>query len=306
MALGEYPVVESCPSSRTSPCSSQNAGRRALIQWWSAKPKLKPNSGRSKNGSVRPRTALRRSLASGGNGGLPANLRVMPITSCGVWKPTSSRRLATSSSTTCHGCRHSEADACNRGSRCKRRCKARARDDWADLSICDCPRYSQPKSCRRFQTQRHSGRCQRRELLLASMRRNCPICLLKMESYEGDALTRLAMRLMAYTFVRTSELIESEWSEFDLDNARWDIPAERMKMDTPHIVPLSRQSIAVLRALSLLTGNGRFVFPGANDKKKPMSNNTILFALYRLGLQRPHDRPRFSRTRVHDTARERL
>ena len=54
-------------------------------------------------------------------------------------------------------------------------------------------------------------------------------------------------------------------------------------MDTPHIVPLSRQAVEVLRALKLLTGNGRLVFPGANDKKKPMSNNTILFALYRLG-----------------------
>lgn len=110
-----------------------------------------------------------------------------------------------------------------------------------------------------------------------------PNLLVKIESYDGDALTRLAMRLMAYTFVRTSELIESEWSEFDLDSARWDIPAERMKMDTPHIVPLSQQSVAILRALSLLTGNGRLVLPGANDKQKPMSNNTILFALYRLG-----------------------
>jgi integrase len=110
-----------------------------------------------------------------------------------------------------------------------------------------------------------------------------PELLLKMEDYDGDALTRLAMRLMAYTFVRTSELIEAEWAEFDLDNARWDIPAERMKMDAPHIVPLSRQGLEVLRALNLLTGNGRLVFPGANDKQKPMSNNTILFALYRLG-----------------------
>ena len=92
-----------------------------------------------------------------------------------------------------------------------------------------------------------------------------PDLLLKMENYDGDALTRLAMKLMAYTFVRTSELIESEWQEFDLDNARWDIPAERMKMDTPHIVPLSQQSVAVLRALSLLTENRRLVFPGAHD-----------------------------------------
>ena len=77
-----------------------------------------------------------------------------------------------------------------------------------------------------------------------------PTLLAKMGDYDGDAITRLAMRLMAYTFVRTSELIESEWPEFDLDNARWDIPAERMKMDTPHIVPLSRQSVDVLRALN--------------------------------------------------------
>lgn len=113
--------------------------------------------------------------------------------------------------------------------------------------------------------------------------RELPTLLTRMQGYEGDALTRLAMRLLAYTFVRTSELIEAEWQEFDLENARWDIPAERMKMDTPHIVPLSRQAVEVLRALKLLTGTGRFVFPGANDKNRPMSNNTILFALYRLG-----------------------
>ena len=113
--------------------------------------------------------------------------------------------------------------------------------------------------------------------------KDLPNLLARMHGYDGDALTRFAMRLMAYTFVRTTELIESQWLEFDLDNARWDIPAERMKMATSHIVPLSRQSVEVLRALKLLTGKGRFVFPGANNKNKPMSNNTILFALYRLG-----------------------
>jgi integrase len=110
-----------------------------------------------------------------------------------------------------------------------------------------------------------------------------PELLAKMDDYNGDAITRFAMKLMAYTFVRTSEEIEAPWTEFDLDNARWTIPPERMKMDTPHIVPLSRQSVEVLRALKLLTGNGRLAFPGANEKNKPMSNNTILYALYRLG-----------------------
>lgn len=97
--------------------------------------------------------------------------------------------------------------------------------------------------------------------------------LAKMDGYNGDAITRFAMKLMAYTFVRNSEEIEAPWTEFDLDEARWIIPAERMKMNTPHIVPLSRQAMEVLRALKLLTGNDRLVFPGALDKKRPMSNN---------------------------------
>jgi integrase len=115
--------------------------------------------------------------------------------------------------------------------------------------------------------------------------RDLPELLAKMDNYNGDAITRFAMRLMAYTFVRTSELIEAPWIEFDLGEARWTIPPERMKMKSPHIVPLSRQTVEVLRALKLLTGNGRLVFPGANDKNRPMSNNTILYALYRLGYQ---------------------
>ena len=112
-----------------------------------------------------------------------------------------------------------------------------------------------------------------------------PELLAKMENYKGTAITCLAMKLMAYTFVRTNELIEAPWSEFDLDDARWIIPKERMKMKTPHIVPLSRQSVEVLRALKLLTGRNGLVFPGAVNRNHPMSNNTILYALYRLGYE---------------------
>jgi integrase len=115
--------------------------------------------------------------------------------------------------------------------------------------------------------------------------KDLPELLAKMDNYNGDALTRFGLKLLAYCFPRTSELIEAPWTEFDLDRARWDIPAERMKMKTPHIIPLSRQAVEVLRALRLLTGNGKLVFPGAMDKKKPMSNNTLLYALYRLGYQ---------------------
>ncbi len=113
--------------------------------------------------------------------------------------------------------------------------------------------------------------------------KDLPELLAKMDDYWGDAITRFALKLVSYTFVRTSELIEAPWTEFDLDNALWVIPPERMKMGTAHIVPLSRQAVEVLRALRLLTGNGRLLFPGAMDKRKPMSNNTILGALYRLG-----------------------
>ena len=112
--------------------------------------------------------------------------------------------------------------------------------------------------------------------------REVPELLCKIDAYDGHARTRMAMQLMALTFVRTSELICARWDEFDLDAKQWRIPAERMKMKTPHIVPLSRQAVQVLEALKLL-GNGGFLFPGERDHEKPMSNNTILYALYRMG-----------------------
>jgi integrase len=110
-----------------------------------------------------------------------------------------------------------------------------------------------------------------------------PELLRHMEGYQGSTVTRLALKLIAMTFVRTSELIEARWSEIDLDAARWDIPAARMKMKTPHIVPLSTQAVEVLRTLHLLTGRSVYLFPGERDHDKPMSNNTLLGALARMG-----------------------
>jgi integrase len=110
-----------------------------------------------------------------------------------------------------------------------------------------------------------------------------PSLLREIEIYRGTHVTRLAMKLIAYTFVRTGELIGTKWTEFELDAARWDIPAERMKMRTPHIVPLSRQAVEVLRTLHDLTGESEFLFPGDRNSKKSMSNNTILKALERMG-----------------------
>lgn len=113
--------------------------------------------------------------------------------------------------------------------------------------------------------------------------KDLPELLVKMWEYDGDILTIYALQLMAYLWVRTSELIEAEWPEFNLDSARWEIPPARMKKKRPHIVPLPKQAVTILRALYGRTGRGKKVFPGANDKEKTMSNNTILFALYRLG-----------------------
>lgn len=98
----------------------------------------------------------------------------------------------------------------------------------------------------------------------------------------GDKQTRLALQLLAQTFVRTNELIGAEWAEFDLDNSLWIIPARRMKMKAEHVVPLARQALSILNELKEISGGSRFVFPGRN-RSKPISNNTMLFALYRMG-----------------------
>lgn len=95
--------------------------------------------------------------------------------------------------------------------------------------------------------------------------------------------TQNAIRFLLLTFVRTSELIEAKWNEFDLEHAQWNIPAERMKMRRPHVVPLSTQALAVLREQQKLTGQWEWVFPNAVRPADHMSNGTILKALERLG-----------------------
>lgn len=114
-----------------------------------------------------------------------------------------------------------------------------------------------------------------------------PELLRKIDAYAtqdggGDLQTQLALELLALSFVRTGELREATWDEFDIEAAEWRIPGERMKMGAPHVVPLSRQALATVRRLQELNGTYRLVFPGRNPKK-PMSKNTVLFALYRMG-----------------------
>ncbi|MDR2709947.1 MAG: tyrosine-type recombinase/integrase [Burkholderiales bacterium] len=110
-----------------------------------------------------------------------------------------------------------------------------------------------------------------------------PELLRKINDYDGTVITRCALRLMALTFVRTSELIGARWEEIDTKANLWRIPAERMKMRTPHLVPLSKQALAVLDELRQETVNRELLFPGERSPRKPISNNTILFALYRMG-----------------------
>ena len=110
-----------------------------------------------------------------------------------------------------------------------------------------------------------------------------PEYLQKLENYDGADQTRLALKLLLLTFVRTTELRGALWSEIDFDKAEWRIPAERMKMKDQHIVPLSKQSLAVLKELQPITGHWPHLFANQHKPRTIMSENTILFALYRMG-----------------------
>lgn len=110
-----------------------------------------------------------------------------------------------------------------------------------------------------------------------------PVFLRKVDDYQGHPVTRLALRLLVLTFVRSGELRGARWEEFDLDNRLWRVPAERMKMGIEHLVPLADQAIDVLEELRPFTGQYERVFPGDHNRHKPMSENTLLYAMYRMG-----------------------
>ena len=102
------------------------------------------------------------------------------------------------------------------------------------------------------------------------------------EGYQGAFITRCALRLAPLVFLRPGELRKAEWAEIDLDKAEWRIPAARMKMNAVHIVPLATQAVAILREIQPLTGEGKYVFPGARTTTRPMSENAVLGALRRM------------------------
>ena len=110
-----------------------------------------------------------------------------------------------------------------------------------------------------------------------------PEFLAKLDDYDGHKITQLAIRFLMLTFVRTVELRGARWDEIDLENNLWRIPADRMKMGVEHLVPLSKQAVAVLEELQPLTDRFEFVFPGRTNPRQSMSENTVLYALYRMG-----------------------
>lgn len=103
------------------------------------------------------------------------------------------------------------------------------------------------------------------------------------EGYEGHPTTKLALRLAPHVFVRPGELRHAEWTEFDLDDAVWRIPAAKMKMRNEHVVPLSSQALAILREAEAVKGHSVYVFPAIRTWLRPMSENTLNAALRRMG-----------------------
>jgi integrase len=112
-----------------------------------------------------------------------------------------------------------------------------------------------------------------------------PSLLAAMENYDGHMVVKLALKLMALTFVRTEELLGAPWTEFDFESALWRVDADRMKKGRTHLVPLSRQAVTILQQLKQMAGAKRYVFPGLNSQTEDgsINSNSLLNALDDLG-----------------------
>lgn len=113
--------------------------------------------------------------------------------------------------------------------------------------------------------------------------KDLPEFLKRLENYDGEYQTKIALKLALLTFVRTTELRGAKWEEIDFKKAEWRIPAERMKMKVEHIVPLSKQALKAFKELQSLNGHREFVLPNRIKPSKFISENTLLFAMYRMG-----------------------
>lgn len=113
--------------------------------------------------------------------------------------------------------------------------------------------------------------------------KDLPELLRKIDSYSGSVMTRYGLEFALLTFVRVSELRGARWEEFDLEAGLWRIPGERMKMNRDHLVPLASQTLGLLERIREVSWSRELVFPGDRSPSKPMSENTLLYALYGLG-----------------------
>ena len=118
--------------------------------------------------------------------------------------------------------------------------------------------------------------------------KDLPAFLATLDAYQGDPTTKAALRLLMLTAVRPGELRGARWAEIDTDAAEWRIPAERMKMKAPHVVPLSPAALAVLAGMKPISGAGELVFPSPFYPAKTLSENTLNSALARMGYKGEH------------------
>ena len=125
-----------------------------------------------------------------------------------------------------------------------------------------------------------------------------------LEGYQGGFVVKCALRLAPLLFVRPGELRHAEWTEINLDESVWNIPAHKMKMKEPHLVPLSNQAVSILTELKELTGDGMYVFPSGRSVARPMSENTVNAALRYLGysgeIMTGHGFRAMARTLLHE------
>lgn len=142
------------------------------------------------------------------------------------------------------------------------------------------------------------------------------ILLEVIDDYQGEIVTRYALRLLPYLASRPGNVIDAEWKEIDFENAQWVIPGEKMKIKVKfkgtdklqsHIVPLSRQAIKVIKELKKFSGDSQYLFPSPLSKKRPMSNNTLSSAMKRLGYKdkmNPHSFRAMFSTILHSKIEE--
>jgi len=148
-------------------------------------------------------------------------------------------------------------------------------------------------SCLAIVTQRASadiGYALRNSVRTAPVKHKCPLrpheiprFFKRLEKYPGYYPTKAAIRLLWFTLARPIEVVGARWDEFDLENAIWTIPAERMKMRQPHAIPLPRQAVKMLEVLYGITGSFEYLIPNRRDPKKHAAESLFVKAFYSLG-----------------------